>query len=91
MQQTIIDFINGFSESIVHGLKTQKHGIEENIEKSKTRLFIIAISITIFSTGVFATIWGIASYVDKRFAMEGLGFVLIGIMVILVGTLLYKR
>ncbi len=91
MQQEIIDFIHGFSESIIHGLSTQKHGIEEDIEKSKMKLFIIAISIAIFSTGIFATIWGIASYVDQRFAMQGLGFVLIGIMAILTGALLYKR
>ena len=91
MQQEIVDFIHGFSESIIYGLNTQKHGIEEDIEKSKMKLFIIVISIAIFSAGIFTTIWGIASYVDNRFAMQGLGFVLIGIMAILTGALLYKR
>ena len=89
MQQEIIDFIRGFSESIVYGIR--KHGIDGDVEKSKMKLFIITISIAIFSTGIFTTIWGIASYVDHRFAMQGLGFVLIGIMAILTGTLLYKR
>jgi hypothetical protein len=92
VQQEIIDFIHGFSESIIHGLnKAQKYGIEEDIEKSKMKLFIIAISITIVSTGIFATIWGIALYVDQRFAMQGLGFVLVGIIAILTGALLYKK
>lgn len=86
MQQDIIDFIHGFSESIIHGLNVQKHGIGEDIEKSKNKLFIIVISITFFSTGTFMTIWGIASYIDQRFAMQGLGFVLIGIMAILTGV-----
>ena len=88
MQQEVIDFIHGFSESIIHGLNEQKHGIKEDIEKSKNKLFIIVISITIFGTGIFATIWGIASYIDQRFVMQGLGFVLIGTIAMLAGVLL---
>ncbi len=92
MQQEIIDFFHGFSESILHGINSsKKHEIEEDIEKSKIKLFILAISIAMFSTGIFVTIWGIASYVDQKFAMQGFGFVLVGIMVILTGVLLYKK
>lgn len=92
MQQEIIDFIHGFSESIIHGINSaQKHEIEEDIEKSKMKLFVLATSIAIFSTGLFVTIWGISSYVDQKFAMQGFGFVLVGIMVILAGVLLYKK
>lgn len=86
MQQEVIDFIHGFSESIIHGLNVQKHGIEEDIEKSKHKLFIIVISVTFFSAGIFTTVWGIASYIDHIYAMQGLGFVLIGIIVILIGA-----
>jgi hypothetical protein len=92
VRQEIIDFIHGFSESIIYGIdSTQKHRIEEDIAKSKMKLFIIAISIAMILAGIFVIIWGIASYVDTRFAMQGLGFVLIGIIVILIGMLLYKR
>lgn len=92
MRQEIIDFVHGFSESIIYGLnRAQKHGIEEDIAKSKMKLFIIAISIATVLAGIFVFIWGIASYVDTRFAMQGLGFVLIGIMAILTGALIYKR
>jgi ABC-type anion transport system duplicated permease subunit len=84
--------MHGFSESIIYGIdSTQKHRIEEDIAKFKMKLFIIVISIAIVLAGIFAIIWGIASYIDTRFAMQGLGFVLIGIIAILIGTLLYKR
>ena len=93
MQQEIKDFIHGFSESIIHGINIQKHGIVEDIEKSKNKLLIIVISIILFGTGMFITIWGIASYVDQRFAMQGLGFVLIGIISTLTGAIIssFKR
>ena len=92
MRQEIIDFIHGFTESIIHGLSNeQKHDIEKNIEKSKIKLLFIVISIVIISTGIFVMIWGIASYIDQKFAMQGLGLILVGIIAILAGALLYKR
>ncbi len=92
MQQEIIDFIHGFSESVIQSLnKAQKHEIEEDIEKSKIKLFFLAISIALFSTGIFITIWGIATYIDHRFNMQGFGFVIIGVTVILAGVLLFKK
>lgn len=91
MRQEIIDFINGFSESIIRGINNeQKYGIDEYIEKLKTKLFVIGISITIVSTGVFMTIWGITSYIDQIFAIQGIGFILVGIIAILTGILIYK-
>jgi hypothetical protein len=91
VQQEISDFTKGFSDSITNGLSTQKQEIGKYVEKSKTKLFVTVISIVISSVGVFITAFGIASYVDKRFAMQGLGFVLVGIMAILTGSLLYRR
>lgn len=93
MQQEINDFIHGFSESIIHGLNAQKHGIGEDIEKSKNTLIFLVVSIILFGTGIFMTTWGIASYIDQRFAMQGLGFVLIGIISLLTGAILstFKR
>jgi high-affinity K+ transport system ATPase subunit B len=89
VRQEIIDFIHGFSESIIYSLNRAQH--KNEISKFKMKLFIIAISIAIVFVGIFVIIWGIASYVDTRFTMQGLGFVLIGIITILIGTLLYKR
>lgn len=92
MQQEIIDFINGFSDSVIQGLnKTGKNRIEEHIEKYKIKLFFIAMSIAIISTGIFMTIWGISSYIDQIFAMRGLGFILVGIIAILAGVVVYNR
>lgn len=93
MQREVYDFIHGFSESVVNGLHTQKHGIEEDIGKSKNKLLVIVASIILAGTGIFMTIWGIASYIDQRFSMQGLGFVLVGIIVTLAGTVIstFKR
>jgi hypothetical protein len=100
VRQDVHDFIHGFLESIIHGLGTQKHGIEEDIEKTKNKLLAtvnivktIVISIVLFSVGIIMTVWGIASYIDQRFAMQGLGFVLIGIIAILAGVTIsaYRR
>jgi len=91
VRQEIIDFINGFSESIIHGIKNeQNHRIEEYIKKFKTKLFVIGISIVIVSTGFFMTIWGIASYIDQIFAIRGAGFISVGTIVILTGIVIYK-
>ena len=91
MRQEIIDFINGFSESIIRGINNeQKCRVGECIEKLKTKLFVIGISIAIVSIGIFVTIWGIASYIDQIFATQGIGFTLVGIIAILAGILIYK-
>ncbi len=91
MRQDIIDFIHGFSESFMYGLNAKKHGIDEDIEKSKGKLFAIAISIATIFVGILTIIWGVASYVDTRFTMQGLGFVIIGIIAILIGMIIYKK
>lgn len=92
MRQEIIDFIHGFSESVVCGLnKAERHKIEEDIEKSKLKIFFIAISIATIGAGIFVTMWGIAYYIDQRFDMQGLGYVLVGMIAILTGTVLYKK
>ncbi|MCE8425594.1 MAG: hypothetical protein J5U17_07435 [Candidatus Methanoperedens sp.] len=97
MQQSIIDFLSGLSKSIIEGLiEAQKHGgignsIEEGIEKSRKKLFITGVAISIAGTGFFLTLWGIASAIDARFAMRGLGYVLIGLLGVLTGSLVYKK
>ncbi|MCE8426740.1 MAG: hypothetical protein J5U17_13290 [Candidatus Methanoperedens sp.] len=85
MQQSITDFLSGLSKSIIEGLiEAQKLGgignsIKEGIEKTGKKLFITGVAISIAGTGFFLTLWGIASAIDARFAMRGLGYVLIGL------------
>ncbi len=95
-QKDIVDFIHGFSHSLIQGLsETQKHGlgndISEGIEKSKKKLFTIGASVALAGTGFFLTLWGIASTIDAMFTMHGFGFVLIGLIAVLTGALAYKR
>lgn len=95
MQQGIIDFLSGFSNSIIQGLsKELKSGIndsiEENMEKFRKKLFITGIAISITAAGFFLFLWGIASTIDRIFAMRGLGFVLIGLLGVLAGVLVHK-
>ncbi|MDL5504181.1 MAG: hypothetical protein QSU88_13300, partial [Candidatus Methanoperedens sp.] len=65
--------------------------IEEGIKKSRKKLFITGAAISLVATGLFLTLWGIASAIDAIFAMRGLGFVLTGIIGILAGALIYKK
>jgi hypothetical protein len=95
VQQSIIDFLSGLSKSIIQGF-TESHGgignsIEENIEKFSEKLFSIGIAISIAGTGFFLILWGIASAIEAMFAMRGVGFVLIGLLGVLTGTLVYKN
>jgi hypothetical protein len=97
VQQSIIDFLRGFSKSIIQGfIEAQKHGgiensIEEGIEKFRKKLFITGVAISLAGTGFFLTLWGIASAIDATFVMRGLGYVLIGLLGVLTGALLYKK
>ena len=97
MQQSIKDFLSGFSKSIIQGFSDAlMHGgignsIEEGIEKFRKELFITGIAISIAGTGFFLILWGIASAIDAMFAMRGLGFVLVGILGALTGALVYKK
>ena len=97
MQQSIIDFLRGFSKSIIQGfIEAQKHGgivnsIEESIERFRKKLFITGVAISLAGTGFFLTLWGIASAIDATFVMRGLGYVLIGLLGVLTGALLYKK
>ena len=97
MRQIIIDFLSGFSKSIFQGLsEVLNHSgignsIEESIEKFRKKLFITGVAISIAATGFFLILWGIASAIDAMFAMRGLGFVLVGLLGVLTGTLIYKR
>ena len=97
MQQSVIDFLRGLLESMIQGFgeALKKSGIdnsiEENIEKLRKKLFITGIAISVAATGFFLILWGIASAIDRIFVMRGLGFVLIGILGVLTGTLLYKK
>ncbi len=97
MQQSIIDFLSGLSKSITQGFsEALKYGgignsIEEGIEKFRKQLFITGVAISLAGTGFFLTLWGIASAIDTMFAMQGLGYVLIGLLGILTGALVYKK
>ena len=94
MQQSITDFLSGLSKSITQGFI--EHGgignsIGEGIEKLRKKLFITGVAISLAATGFFLTLWGIASAIDAIFTMQGLGFVLTGLIGILAGALVYKR
>ena len=95
MEQSIKDFLSGLSKSITQGFI--EHGgignsIEESIKKSRKKLFITGVAISLAATGFFLTLWGIASVIDVMFTMRGIGFVLIGLIGMLTGTLLiYKK
>ncbi len=97
MQQSIIDFLSGFSKSIIQGfsegLKQTGIGdsIEEGIEKFRKKLFITGVAISLAGTGFFLILWGIASAIDTVFAMRGLGYVLIGLLGVLTGALVFKK
>ena len=91
----IIEFLGGLSKTIIHGL-SEAHGgivnsIEEGIERSRKKIFITGIAISIVATGFFLIFWGIASAIDMMFAMRGLGYVLIGLLAVLTGALLSKK
>lgn len=96
MQQSIIDFFNGFLSSIIQGLgeALKKSGIdssiENHLEKFRKKLFVTGVAISIIATGFFLIFWGVASAIDKIYAMGGLGFVLIGLLGVLAGALIYK-
>lgn len=97
MQQSIIDFLSGFSNALIQGLNEahKKNGInnsmEKNIENSRKKLFATGIAISITASGFFLLLWGVASTIDRYFTMKGLGFVLIGLLGLLTGTLVYKK
>jgi hypothetical protein len=97
VQQSIADFLSGLSKSIIQGFtEAQKLGgignsIEEGLEKSRKKLFVTGVAISIAATGFFLTLWGIASVIDEMFAMRGMGFVLIGLLGVLTGALVYKK
>jgi len=95
VQQSIIDFLSGLSKSIIQGF-TEAHdvignSIEEGIEKSRKKIFITGVGISLAASGFFLILWGIASAIDATFAMHGLGFVLIGLLGVLTGALVYKK
>ncbi len=65
-------------------------GIKEGIEKSSHKILSIGISIALIGAGFFLAIWGIGTTIDTIFSMKGSGYLLIGIMTILIG-LIYDR
>ena len=94
MEQSITDFLSGLSKSISQGFIERggiANSIEGGIKKSRKKLFITGVAISLAATGFFLTFWGIASAIDAMFSMRGLGFVLTGLIGILAGALVYKR
>ncbi|MCX9081194.1 MAG: hypothetical protein OIN83_03265 [Candidatus Methanoperedens sp.] len=65
--------------------------LQSIIDSFRKKLFITGVAISIAATGFFLILWGIASAIDAMFAMRSLGFVLVGLLGILTGTLIYKR
>jgi len=91
VQQSTIDFLTGLSESIIHGFSEYtgiSKSIEEGSEKLKKKLFITGAAISLVATGLFLSIWGIASAIDAVFALRGLGLILIGLFAVLTGAIL---
>ena len=66
-------------------------GITEGIQKSREKLFSIAVSTALVGTGFFLTLWGIATSIDLFFAMRGMGYVLIGLLAAAAGALVSKK
>ena len=94
MQQSITDFLSGLSKSISQGFIERDgiaNSIEEGIKKSRKKIFVTGIAISIIATGFFLLFWGIASAIDAMFVMRGLGFVLVGLLGVLTGALVYKK
>lgn len=80
----IKDFFKGFLAAITEGIK-------ETTKKISDDILSIGISIALIGAGLFLTIWGIATAIDRIFAMNGFGYVMIGIMAILTGIIYRKR
>jgi hypothetical protein len=74
------------------GLDTE---IAEGREKSRKKLLAIGVSIALAGIGFFLILWGISSAIDAISAMQGFGFVLVGIIAVLIavltGALAYKK
>ncbi len=96
-KQDIVDFLHGLLHSLLQGFEEiQKRGglgneVAEGIEKSRKELFTIGVSIALAGIGFFLILWGIAATIDTIFAMRGFGFVLVGIIAILIGAIAYKK
>jgi hypothetical protein len=95
VQQSIKDFLRGLSKSIIQGFTEAQCGIGdsiyEGIEKSRKKIFIIGVAISLTGSGFFLILWGIASAIDSMFVMRGLGYVLIGLLGVLIGALVYQK
>lgn len=59
--------------------------IEDVVEKSIKGLFNVGIVVSLIGIGFLLFFWGIASYIDRFFNNIGFGFIIIGIMVVLMG------
>ncbi len=96
-KQNIVDFLHGFLDSLLHGFRDMQelggisNEIVEGIEKSRKKLFAIGVSIALAGIGFFLVLWGIASIIDVIFTMRGFGFVMVGIIAVLIGALAYKK
>jgi hypothetical protein len=77
VEQSITDFLSGLSKPIIQGFIERGgigNSIEEGIKKSRKKLFITGVAISLAATGFFLTLWGIASAIDVVFSTRGLGF-----------------
>ncbi len=88
----IKDLMQGFSNTVIRELQDSIHEeinkqIDDAIEKSMKKMFIIGTAVSLIAIGSFLFLWGVASGIDKIFNMEGLGFVIFGIFGILIGMI----
>ncbi len=96
-----MNFLHGLSDSLLQGFGDIKKysgldtEIAEGREKSRKKLLAIGVSIALAGIGFFLILWGISSAIDAISAMQGFGFVLVGIIAVLIavltGALAYKK
>lgn len=68
-----------------------RQSITDFLSGLRKKLFISGVAISLAATGFFLTLWGIASAIDAIFTMQGIGFILIGLIGVLAGALIYKK
>ncbi|NJD51952.1 MAG: hypothetical protein FIB07_03705 [Candidatus Methanoperedens sp.] len=68
-----------------------RQSITDFLSGLRKKLFISGVAISLVATGFFLTLWGIASAIDAIFTMQGIGFILIGLIGVLAGALIYKK
>ncbi len=77
-------------EAKKYAINAIESGLAKGVEKSGKKLSHAGLSVVLIGTGVFFTLWGIASAIDIIFVMHGLGYVLIGLPTLLIAAFVCK-